>query len=36
MIVSVSFVTTLLVRCYRRILKAGDKPPKPVEDFHSA
>ena len=36
MLLSVSFVTVLMLWCFKRVLGAPDEPAKEVEDFHSA
>lgn len=36
LILSLTFVWTLVVWCFRRVLKVREDPPGPVKDFHSA
>jgi hypothetical protein len=36
MLVSVGFVWTLAIWCFRRVLSSPVPPPEEVQDFHSA
>jgi hypothetical protein len=36
MLTSVSFVWTLTIYCFRRVLSYPEPPPEQVEHFHSA
>jgi hypothetical protein len=36
MLASVSFVTGLMLWCFKRVLGAPAEPAKEIEDFHSA